>query len=139
MDVQKYVQQILNSYHKWFQTELVQLDEIEKAKCVIVAHDGGLDPILNYGNEAALDLWELTWEELIITPSRFTAEADVREKRDELLRAVEEQGFVKGYEGIRVSRSGKRFWIRDVKIWNVLNDQNKKIGQAATFSEVEYI
>lgn len=134
MDIKIYEQQIFNSYQKWFGMKLEQ-----DSACVIVAHDGGADPMLNYGNQAALDLWEFSWEEFIKTPSRYTAEADLRGKREQLLAEVERNGFVEGYEGIRVSKSGKRFWIRNVKIWNVVNQAGSKIGQAATFNQVEFI
>ena len=51
------------------------------------------DPVLNYGNRAALALWEMSWEELTRTPSRLTAEAPNREERAKLLEAVTQRGF----------------------------------------------
>ncbi len=51
------------------------------APFVLVAHGTEADPVLNYGNAAALALWEMTWEELTRTPSRLTAEAPNRDER----------------------------------------------------------
>ena len=41
------------------------------APFVIVSHGTQTDPIFNYGNQTALQLWSLSWEELIKTPSRL--------------------------------------------------------------------
>src|SRR5690349_17163130 len=54
------------------------------APFVLVSHGIEADPILNYGNAAALTLWEMTWNELTRTPSRLTAEAPVRAERARL-------------------------------------------------------
>ena len=48
------------------------------AQFVVLSHDAAPDPILTYGNRKALELFELTWEELIQMPSRLTAEAPDR-------------------------------------------------------------
>ena len=44
------------------------------APFVVVSHGTQADPILNYGNLKALQLWSLSWQELTQTPSRLTAE-----------------------------------------------------------------
>ena len=41
---------------------------------VIASHGLEDDPVLNYGNQTALDLWQLSWEDFTSTPSRKTAE-----------------------------------------------------------------
>lgn len=48
------------------------------APFVVLSHDTAPDPILTYGNLTALNLFALTWEELIQMPSRLTAEAPNR-------------------------------------------------------------
>src|SRR5579864_6544621 len=60
---------------------------IFEAPFVLVSHGTETDPILNYGNAAALSLWEMSWDELTRTPSRLTAEAPNREERARLLAA----------------------------------------------------
>jgi MEKHLA domain len=53
-------------------------EELFAAPFVIVSHDTQADPVLNYGNRAALTLWEMSWEELTRTPSRLTVEPVAR-------------------------------------------------------------
>jgi hypothetical protein len=100
---------------------------------VIVSHGMEPDPILNYGNQAALDLWEMTWEQLIRTPSRQTAEPVNREERARMLRLVEERGYYDRYRGVRISATGRRFLVEEAIVWTVMDDQGRCIGQAATF------
>ena len=104
------------------------------APFVVVSHGTESEPILNYGNQAALDLWEMTWEQLMRTPSRRTAEPENREERARMLALAEEQGYFTGYRGIRVSMTGKRFLVADATVWNIVDQQRRRIGQAATFS-----
>ena len=59
-----------------------------------------VDPVLNYGNRTALQLWEMTSEQFVVTPSRLTAELTHREARERLLEATMREGYVDGYEGI---------------------------------------
>ena len=42
-------------------------------------------------------------------------------------------GFVDDYQGIRISRTGKRFRIEQAIVWNLVDDQGRHAGQAATF------
>jgi MEKHLA domain len=56
----------------------VYAEELFAAPFVIVSHDTQADPVLNYGNRAALTLWEMSWEELTRTPSRLTVEPVAR-------------------------------------------------------------
>ncbi len=103
------------------------------APCVVVSHGTEADPLLNYGNEAALKRWEMPWETLVGTPSRLTAEPVHRDERARLLERTAREGFVDDYAGVRVSRSGKRFRIEEAIVWNVLDADGRKCGQAATF------
>ncbi|HEX5398291.1 MAG TPA: MEKHLA domain-containing protein, partial [Verrucomicrobiae bacterium] len=82
-----------------------------EAPFVVVSHGTEADPVLNYGNAAALALWEMSWEELTHTPSRLTAEAPNREERARLLAAVTKRGFIDDYAGVRISKGGRRFRI----------------------------
>ncbi len=106
---------------------------------VLVSHGTEADPILNYGNAAALALWEMSWEELTRTPSRLTAEAPNREERARLLAAVAECGFIDDYSGVRISKTGRRFRIAQATVWNLLDERGQDAGQAATFSRWEFL
>jgi len=109
------------------------------APFVLVSHGLEPDPVLNYGNQAALKLWEMSWEELTRIPSRLTAEAPEREERARLLAAVAEHGFIDDYSGIRISKSGRRFRITQATVWNLITAQGEPCGQAATFDRWEFL
>ncbi|PUA35872.1 MEKHLA domain-containing protein [Paenibacillus elgii] len=105
---------------------------------VVLSHGTEDDPVLNYGNQAALNLWEMDWETFTRTPSRYTAEEMERMQREHLLKMVQEQGYADDYTGIRISRSGRRFYIKKATVWNITDKDGRYAGQAACFSEFEY-
>ena len=109
------------------------------APFVLVAHGTEVDPVLNYGNAAALELWEMSWAELTRTPSSLTAEAPNREERARLLAAVTANGFIDDYSGIRISKTGRRFRIEQATVWNLLDERENYVGQAAMFSRWEFL
>jgi hypothetical protein len=141
----KHSQALLSSFRARVGKELIERrrnapDEAERlfaAPFVVVSHGAEVDPILNYGNAAALALWELSPPELIATPSRLTAEAELREAREHVLAETARKGFVSGYTGVRVSKTGRRFRIVDVTVWNVADADGRLLGQAATFARWE--
>lgn len=104
------------------------------APFVVVSHGTQADPILNYGNQTALELWSMDWQQLTKTPSRLTAEPVNREDRTLMLDRVTRQGYIDNYRGIRISSTGRRFLIKGVTIWNLTDNSGKKCGQAATFA-----
>lgn len=114
-------------------------EKIFHATFVLVSHGTQNDPILNYGNRAALALWEMSWEELVRTPSRLTAEAPKREERAKLLEAASRRGFIDDYSGIRISKSGRRFRISRATVWNLIDADGKNCGQAAMFDEWKFL
>ena len=114
-------------------------EKLFHAPFVVVSHGTETDPVLNYGNAAALALWEMSWTELTRTPSRLTAEAPNREERAKLLEAVTARGFIDDYSGVRISKSGRRFRIRRATVWNLLTEKNEPCGQAAMFDHWEFI
>lgn len=105
-----------------------------EANFIVVSHGVEPDPILNYGNRAALNLWQLSWEDFTRTPSRLTAESIERSERDRLLAQAKQHGYISNYCGIRISSTGVRFYVENATIWNVVDEQNRNYGQAATFS-----
>lgn len=110
-----------------------------EAPFVLVSHGTEPDPVLNYGNAAALRLWETTWTELTRMPSRLTAEAPNREERARLLAQVTRHGFIDDYSGIRISTRGRRFRITQATVWNLLTSEGEPGGQAAMFSQWEFL
>ena len=143
----KWSQLLLDSYCHWVGKELigragdaaVQARSLFESSCVLVSHGVESDPILNYGNQAALNLWELSWEHLITTPSRLTAEPDDRAERERMLTHARANGYYDGYRGIRISSTGRRFLVEQALIWSVIDLAGHPIGQAATFSQWSYL
>ena len=134
---------LLNSYHRFLGEELIARDGSDEdqsralfeASFVVVSHGTQADPILNYGNQTALDLWEMDLESLLQTPSRMTAEPVHRDERARLLERTSRDGFVDDYRGIRIASKGRRFLIEKAIVWNLVNDVGDRVGQAATFSD----
>lgn len=133
----------MDSYCRWTGRELIertgdaesQARNLFEAPVVVVSHGTEPDPILNYDNQAALDLWETTWEQLVGMPSRLTAEPVNRAERERMLQQANSQGHFDGYRGVRISSSGRRFLVENAVIWTVLNDYGITVGQAASFSQ----
>ena len=134
---------LLDSYRHWIGKDLIertpnatqQAHMLFEASFVVVSHGAEPDPILNYGNQTALDLWELSWDQLIKTPSRLTAEADDRAERGRMLERAKLNGYFDGYRGVRISSTGRRFLVEQALIWNVIDPAGSPLGQAATFSQ----
>lgn len=114
-------------------------ERVFHAPFVLVSHGTETDPVLNYGNQPALTLWEMSWDEITRTPSRLTAEAPNREERARLLAAVTARGFIDDYSGIRISKTGRRFRIQQATVWNLLGENGNDAGQAAMFSQWEFL
>lgn len=136
-------QWVLDSYRHWIGRELIeraggaafQSQALFEWPAVVVSHGTEADPILNYGNRAALDLWEMTWEQLVKTPSRLTAEPVNRAEREWMLEQARSRGYIDTYRGVRISSAGRRFLVDNAIVWNVLDPQGQRLGQAATFSQ----
>ncbi len=112
----------------------VQSQALFEAPFVVASHGIQEDPILNYGNKMALELWSMTWEEFTQTPSRLTAEPINREERKAMLQQAKQQGYINNYRGVRISSTGTRFLIEKAIVWNLVNSSGHKCGQAATFA-----
>jgi hypothetical protein len=137
-------QRICRSYQHWLgQPLLPEADALNPAQLalalyaapfVVLSHGTEADPILNYGNQVALNLWQTHWSDLTAMPSRLTAEPMERQERAQFLAQVAEKGYFDGYRGIRIARNGQRFWIEHATVWTVLDEQDQAVGQAATFA-----
>jgi hypothetical protein len=138
----KWSQLLLDSYRHWVGKELIERTgdtTVEARKLfdvpfVVVSHGIEPDPILNYGNQVALDLWEISWERFVSTPSRLTAEADNRAERERMLAQARVKGYYDGYRGVRISSTGRRFVVEQALIWTVVDMAGSSLGQAATFA-----
>jgi PAS domain S-box-containing protein len=92
----------------------------------VVAHNTEPDPRFVYGNRAAQTCFGYSWEEFIKLPSRLSAEEPNREERQRLLNAVTSNGFIDDYRGLRIAKSGHRFWIEKAIVWQLVNAEGDK-------------
>jgi MEKHLA domain len=143
----EHTQVLLDSFRRWVGRELIprvgtpreQARTLFLAPFVVVSHGTQSDPVLSYGNRAALDLWEMDIETLLRTPSRLTAEPLHRDERSRLLQRTSRDGFVDDYSGIRISSSGRRFSIDRAIVWNLVDAAGERVGQAATFDDWKFL
>jgi hypothetical protein len=104
-----------------------------EAPRAIVAHGTETDPVFFYGNRLALQLFEMSFGEFTKLPSRLSAEPLARETREKLMAQVARQGYVDGYSGMRLGKSGRNFMISNATVWNVTDEAGLLRGQAAVF------
>ncbi|MGB3612437.1 MAG: MEKHLA domain-containing protein [Elainellaceae cyanobacterium] len=138
---------IRESYRRRLGWELLPGDwsKLEAAKMiyegpfVVVSHNTATDPIFNYANRIALDLFEMTWAEFTALPSRCSAEPPTQTERSRLLAEVTANGFIDHYSGVRASKTGKRFEIQNVKVWNLAHPDGTYAGQAAAYSDWTFL
>jgi hypothetical protein len=134
-------QLLLNSFRHWTGRELLERvgDPVYQAHAlflspfVVVSHGIEEDPLINYGNQVALELWEMTWEHLTRTPSRLTTEPMNRAEREWMLEQARIRGYLDTYQGVRVTSTGRRFLVENALIWNIVDEDGQRVGQAATF------
>jgi len=143
----EWTQYLLASYVRLVKQELIpgMGSPLEQAEClfkssfVVASHGLQEDPILNYGNQTALDLWEMDWGQFTQTPSRLTAEPVNREERARMLEQARTHGYISDYRGVRISQSGQRFLVERATVWNLHKPDGTPLGQAATFSDWTFL
>jgi len=138
---------IRNSYRRLLIKELIPgilsdkqfARQLFYAPFALVSHDTANDPVFNYANLKALELFELSWEDFTHLPSRLSAEPVNQAERDRLLAEVTEKGCINHYEGVRISATGKRFLIKNAIVWNLMDKIQSYKGQAACFGQWEFL
>ena len=115
------------------------IEQLDNAPFVLLSHGLGDDPIFNFGNKSALELFEIDWQGLTKMPSRLSAEAINQADREYLLETVTRQGYIDDYSGVRISAKGKRFMIKQAIVWNIIDVKGDYFGQAAIFSHWNFL
>jgi hypothetical protein len=140
-----YSKHMADSYARWTGRTLIDAppkalaQALYHAPFALVSHHAAPDPVFRYANVTAQNLWKLSWEEFVTMPSRHSAEPDAQGEREWLLARAGGHGYVDDYSGIRISSDKQRFRIEDCILWNVLDDSERKIGQAACFATWDYL
>ncbi|MGM4885584.1 MEKHLA domain-containing protein [Tardiphaga sp. 20_F10_N6_6] len=104
------------------------------APFAVLAHNTDADPAFTYANRTAQSCFEYKWDEFVTIPSRLSAEAPNRDERQRLLDAVARNGFIDNYRGLRIAKSGRRFWIEGGIVWELRSENGERRGQAALFT-----
>ena len=110
-----------------------------KAPFVCASHDA--DDVFNYGNQVALSLWGLSWEEFVGMPSTKSAQDDdeVQSERRELLDQAAENGVIRNYSGVRQASDGRKFKVDGATVWTITDRDGNKIGQAVRFDTFTWL
>ena len=104
------------------------------APFALLAHNTEADPRFIYANRTAQACFEYPWHDFIALPSRLSAEAPDCDERQRLLDVVARHGFISDYRGLRIARSGRRFWIEGGTVWELIDAKGVRHGQAAIFT-----
>lgn len=129
---------LVNSYQRLLNKPLatdLSAEQLFNANFALLSHNTDAEPVFNYANQKALDLFEFSWDELIGMPSRLSAESINQQDRERLLAEVTRKGFIDHYSGVRISKTGKRFLIENAVVWNIYDQNQQFYGQAACFDD----
>jgi PAS domain S-box-containing protein len=106
---------------------------------IVVSHRCAEDPCFVYANRAAQRLWGYAWSDFVGMPSRLSAPPEGRGVRQGLLAEGLARGAVVARDLIRITADGRRFKAREVLLWNVIDDTQRVVGQAATYADYVFI
>jgi len=108
-----------------------------RAPFACASHD--VNDVFDYGNKAALGLFEMSWDAFVGTRSTKSAAEDdgaTQAERRALLDRAAEMGVIENYSGVRVSSTGRKFRIENATVWTIADGDGEKIGQAVRFDRV---
>lgn len=129
---------LCTSYQHWTGLRLIDaaadsaeaVQQLLNAPYAVASHDVQPDPVFNYANKPALELFGMGWEEFTRLPSRYSAEPVARAARVQLLQRVAHDGYVDDYSGVRIAKNGRRFMIDNALVWNLMDETGVRCGQA---------
>ncbi|MFZ4701505.1 MAG: MEKHLA domain-containing protein, partial [Candidatus Methylumidiphilus sp.] len=89
---------MLHSYRHWLKRPLLgPMNELDAARYLfhapfaVVSHNTAKEPIFNYANQTAMNLFAMSWEDITALPSCKSAEAVAQADRQHALDRVESQ------------------------------------------------
>ncbi|HEV7307497.1 MEKHLA domain-containing protein [Ensifer sp.] len=137
-DVDEVGQLIIASYRQLTGRDLIDPSVCaawlyEAAPFAVLAHDRSDDPRFIYANKTAQSCFGYSHDEFLGMPSRLSAEAPEREERQRFLDSVSSKGFIDDYRGLRIAKTGRRFWIEKATVWQLVRPGAETLGQAAIF------
>jgi len=110
-------------------------DICQNKQFVLISHTTEVDPIFNYGNEATLNAFARSYDELCVIPSRLSviAGTDDHQMRTKLMHKVTTDGYVEGASGIRIRGDQQFLRFVDAVVWNCHDENGEYYGQACFF------
>ena len=114
-------------------------ERLFKAPFVCASHDS--EDVFNYGNQAALSLWGLPWDDFVGMPSTKSAQDDddIQSERRELLDKAAESGVIRDYSGVRQASDGRKFKVDGATVWTITSKDGEKTGQAVRFDSFTWL
>ncbi len=109
------------------------------APFALISHGIEAEPVFNYANKTAMQLFDMTWDEITTLASQYSAEQPDREQRSQLLREVKSKGYIEDYSGVRIAKGGRRFYIEQATVWNLTDADGAYYGQAAMFNHWHFL
>ncbi len=109
------------------------------APFALISHGIEAEPLFNYANKTAMQLFNMTWDEITALASKYSAEHPNREQRSQLLHDVKQNGYIENYSGIRIAKGGQRFYIEKATVWNLTDADGAYYGQAAMFNHWHFL
>lgn len=106
------------------------INAFDQCSFPIASHDNSSEPLFNYANRAALNLFKMTSKQMIGLPSKDSALPIDQDERSLILEQVIKYGFIEHYQGKRVASDQSIFHIQDATVWNLLDHEKKYYGQA---------
>lgn len=97
----------------------------------VLAQNASMEPRFVYANRTAQSFFECNWNEIVGMHSRLSAPETNQEARASVMEDVMRKGYRAGYRGVRRTLAGRLFWIDNVTIWNMVDDEDIVHGQAA--------
>jgi hypothetical protein len=134
-----YAELLEESYKRWTGRPLSDHggigESLYRLPCAVISHGMQTDPIFCYANLYAQRLFGYSWDEFTSLPSRMSAQQIAQGDRQRLLSRSKHDGYVENYIGVRITKSGKRFFIMETTFWQVVDDSGKLHGQAAAINK----
>lgn len=109
------------------------------APYIVVSHGIEKDPIFNYANLSAQKLWKIEWDAFTKMPSRLSAEPVEENKRNQLLEEGKKKGVTFLKQVIRIDNTGRKFYIEEVVLFNLIDKNKNYLGQGAVYEKWKYL
>jgi hypothetical protein len=99
----------------------------------IMSHGVQADPVFNYANLAALELFKYSINDLCKLPSRYSTLPHLEQDRDNTLKEIAKSDYGYIHDGMRQTSEGRVILTSEILYWVVYDDDGTRIGHAAVY------